>query len=145
MVIGFLFLFTQVTPIRHIPTPYFELINGQDYFPRHFLRKKAYPQQSPRPPNNTPRKRVTKGSWEGSVKRSNKKKSHSCYSSSLRHPPHLYSKPKDAVFRNKPFTSSISQSLKCLELPFSQTSNTHSSLLTANQNKLGKTSCFQPY
>ena len=56
---------------------------------------------------------------------------------------------KGCSFGNKPSTSSISQSFKCLEKrglqlpnspPSSQASNTYSSLLTANKNKLGKTS-----
>ena len=74
MVTGFLFPFTQVTPIWHVLAPSFELINGQDSVPRRFPSKKAYSHWSPRPPNNTSRKRVTRGSCEGAVERSNRKK-----------------------------------------------------------------------
>ena len=134
MVIGFLFHFSQVTPIRHIPTPSFELINRQYFVPRCFPSKKTYPHQSPRPPNNSPRKRVTRGSCEEVVKQSNRKKKSFLLSFQLKTSSTSLFKTKGYSFRNKPSTYSISQSLKCLEnkgfqiptsSPSSQASNTH--------------------
>ena len=59
--------------------------------------KKANSHGSPRSPNNAPRKRFTRGICEGAIERSNKKRSHSCYSSNSRHPPHHHAKPKDGL------------------------------------------------
>ena len=72
MITSFLFLFTQVAPIWHIPSPLFELIDGRNFVPRRFLSKKAHPHRSPRPPNNTPRKRITIGPREEAVEGSNR-------------------------------------------------------------------------
>ena len=67
MITSFLFLFTQVAPIRHISSPLFKLVDGQNSVPRCFPSKKAHPHGCPRPPNKTPRKRVTIGPREGAV------------------------------------------------------------------------------
>ena len=148
MVTGFLFPFTQVTPIWHVLAPSFELINGQDSVPRRFPSKKAYSHWSPRPPNNTSRKRVTRGSCEGAVERSNRKKAIFA-NLPAQDILHISIQNQGCSFQNKPSTSSISQSLKCFENrgfqlptspPSSQASNTCSSLLIANRNQLGKTS-----
>ena len=72
MITNFLFLFTQVAPIQHIPSPFFELVDGQISVPRCFPSKKAHPHGSPRPPSKTPRKRVTIGPHEGGVEGSNR-------------------------------------------------------------------------
>ena len=73
MVTTFLFLFAQVAPIRHVPSPPFELLDGQNSVPRPFPSKKTHPHKSLRPPKNTPRKRITRGPREGAVEGSNGK------------------------------------------------------------------------
>ena len=102
MITNFLFLFTQVAPIQHIPSPFFELVDGQISVPRCFPSKKAHPHRSPGPPNKTPSKRVTIGPSEEVVEGSNRENLIPTFLSNSKHPPLLFSLPNDAIFGTSP-------------------------------------------